>query len=177
LDSISRPICSQAETIPLDHAAKPTNIYPIVGTQWTKFLPTLSHKRRLTFWILFFQLNLLKVVLFVNYGRNRFKKSPPGRHHRHPVSAQPPEIPKRIFPSNIFKTKQKSKLVNFFGGSCYGRCWYILGAFGIHIYCSFGIFFPVWYDVPRKIWQTWFILDDYRPRRLLDAAFGLKYSK
>jgi hypothetical protein len=50
-------------------------------------------------------------------------------------------------------------------GPWMGKCWYILGPFGIfyrylgyfmitwYILCSFGTFFWVWYHVPRKIWQ------------------------
>jgi hypothetical protein len=56
--------------------------------------------------------------------------------------------------------------VNFIG-SCNGSCCYILWPFGIFyghlvyfvaIWCIlllFGIFFPFWYVVPRKIWQPW----------------------
>jgi hypothetical protein len=49
-------------------------------------------------------------------------------------------------------------------GSCNGRCWSILRSFDlfydhlVHTYICllFGIFFPVWYVVPRKIWQPWY---------------------
>jgi hypothetical protein len=41
--------------------------------------------------------------------------------------------------------------------------WYILWSFGMYIlwpfviFCGyFGIIFPFWYAVPRKIWQPWF---------------------
>jgi hypothetical protein len=62
-----------------------------------------------------------------------------------------------------FKPKIQS-WVNF-GGSCNGRCWYILWTLGpfyvpllyfMDIWYSswkFGIFFPFWYFVRRKIWQ------------------------
>jgi hypothetical protein len=58
-------------------------------------------------------------------------------------------------------------LVNF-GWSCNGRCWYILWPFGQfsghlaqfmtiwYIFPRFGTFYPLWYVVPRKIWQPCF---------------------
>jgi hypothetical protein len=64
-----------------------------------------------------------------------------------------------------FLFKPKIQIWVNFGGSCNGRCWYILctlGPFyGLFLYFmdiwysswKFGIFFPFWYFVRRKIWQ------------------------
>jgi hypothetical protein len=71
-------------------------------------------------------------------------------------------------PDGMFKTKFKPKILTWvnFGGSCKGRCWYILWTlgpfYGLLIYFmdirysswKFGIFFPFWYFVRRKIWQA-----------------------
>jgi hypothetical protein len=64
-----------------------------------------------------------------------------------------------------FIFKPKIPLWVNFGGSCNWRCWHILWPFGLfyfHLVYStyghlvyFGIFFPFWYVVPRKIWQPW----------------------
>jgi hypothetical protein len=64
-----------------------------------------------------------------------------------------------------FVFKPKIQIWANFGGSCTGRCWFILwtrGPFWGHFLdfmdisyslWLFGIFFPFWYFVPRKIWQ------------------------
>jgi hypothetical protein len=60
----------------------------------------------------------------------------------------------RVARWHIFKPKIPI-WVNF-GGSYNGRCkaiWSILLPFGI-LYGYFGIFFPFWNVVPRKIWQS-----------------------
>jgi hypothetical protein len=64
-----------------------------------------------------------------------------------------------------FRTKNPN--LGKFWRALYGKYWYILGPFGIlyrylgsfmttwYFWCSFGMYiFPVWYHVPRKIWQT-----------------------
>jgi hypothetical protein len=48
------------------------------------------------------------------------------------------------------------------GRSCNRRCWYCLWPiclfYGhlVYILWSFGIFFPFWFVLPRKIWQPWY---------------------
>jgi hypothetical protein len=73
----------------------------------------------------------------------------------------------RVARWHIFKTKIPI-LVNL-GGFCIGRCWYILWTLGPiygrlvyfeaiwYILWLFGIFFPFWYVVPRKIWHPCFL--------------------
>jgi hypothetical protein len=39
----------------------------------------------------------------------------------------------------------------FVRGPWNGKCWHILWSFS----CSFGIFPPFWYVLPREIWQPW----------------------
>jgi hypothetical protein len=67
-------------------------------------------------------------------------------------------------PDGVFSDQKYQRWANF-GGSCNGRCWHILcpiGMFYVHLpyltdiwYISwlFGIFFPFWFDIERKIWQ------------------------
>jgi hypothetical protein len=57
----------------------------------------------------------------------------------------------------------------YFWGPWNEICWYILWPFGIlhdhlvyvmaiwYTLHSFGIFFPFWFIVPRKIWQPWYV--------------------
>jgi hypothetical protein len=60
--------------------------------------------------------------------------------------------------------KPKIQIWVNFGGSCNGRCRYILWTLGhfrsfcyilwtVGIVCGNLVFFPFWYFVPRKIWQ------------------------
>jgi hypothetical protein len=73
------------------------------------------------------------------------------------------QLQSRVARWHIFKPK--SQIWVNFGGSCNGRCWFILWAFGLfngnlvylmdirHFLGSLAYFSPFWYAVRRKIWQ------------------------
>jgi hypothetical protein len=68
-------------------------------------------------------------------------------------------VPRRV--ARWFVFKPKIPIWVDFGGSCYGKSWYILLPFGL-FYCHWKYlighlvdFVVIWYFGPKKIWQPW----------------------
>jgi hypothetical protein len=89
-------------------------------------------------------------------------------HTVHPAYEAAASIPTRVARWHIFKPKILI-WVNF-GGTCNGRCWYMLWTYKYMVY-----FPPFWYVLPRKIWQPWsrrgFGLNDCNRIRILFSSF------
>jgi hypothetical protein len=158
-DSISRPITPRAETIPLHTKTTPLGknrsfikyfrpwqdmiSRPIFRYQ-TPQVTTRPRRRG-------FCIEVQLASLFSNFPNGGF----PARSLF--------KMAARVARWFVFKPKIQI-WVNF-GGSCNGRCWYILCTLGpfyglFYILWTFSIvrdnlayFSPFWYFVPRKIWQ------------------------
>jgi hypothetical protein len=85
--------------------------------------------------------------------------------------------PTRVARWYIFK--QKIQIWVNIGGSCNGRCWYILRRLVyftailniLRPFCNTLVhFFPFWYFVPRKIWQPWHLHTTWKTRPLILAV-------